>query len=336
MSAPCSCQHLIILCFSGFLMDRFDIMSGHNVAVLWDNSSTAESGMQLVQDIRAVTGEFGYVAMENIGRLTISAHRDSSFDLVLSGLVPNSATMHSFEVFAEIARILKPGGRFYFTEPVCVSGDSSKLKTGSQLTSALKLAGFTEITEVGLFTIQTEPLTAEQLCSIKQSVGHQGNNLIKMALMAKKPNFEVGSSAQLKLSFVKKPKAVEKPQLDLNTRKAWTLSATDMNDDDVDLIDSDELLDEADLKKPDPASLRAMDCGDSKKKKRACKNCTCGLADELGGKGSKGAKIPQVKSSCGSCYLGDAFRCASCPYMGMPAFKPGEKILLSDQTLTDA
>jgi len=38
--------------------------------------------------------------------------------------------------------------------------------------------------------------------------------------------------------------------------KAWTLSANDMFDDDVDVLDSDDVLDDLDLKKPDPATLK--------------------------------------------------------------------------------
>jgi len=99
--------------------------------------------------------------------------------------------------------------------------------------------------------------------------------------------------------------------------------------DDDELIDDDELLNEEDLKKPDPASLKA--CGTTGKKK-ACRDCSCGLAEELAG-----ANTPKdtsaAKSSCGSCYLGDVFRCATCPYLGTPAFKPGEKVQLSDAML---
>jgi len=97
-----------------------------------------------------------------------------------------------------------------------------------------------------------------------------------------------------------------------------------------DLIDEDSLLTEEDKQKPDPASLKV--CGTTGKRK-ACKNCSCGLAEELASE-TRPAGPPKGKSSCGSCYLGDAFRCATCPYLGTPAFKPGEKVALSDDFMS--
>ncbi|XP_034831059.1 anamorsin homolog [Maniola hyperantus] len=126
---------------------------------------------------------------------------------------------------------------------------------------------------------------------------------------AEKPKFEVGAKVFLKLNS--KP-AVWK--LEDTVEEAWAGT----NDDEI--IDTDVLLDEDDLKKPDQQSLRV--CATTGKRK-ACADCSCGLAEEL-----RGETKDTPKSSCGSCYLGDAFRCATCPYLGMPAFKPGEKVML--------
>ncbi|KAK2112658.1 Anamorsin [Saguinus oedipus] len=175
-------------------MADFGIFAGRFVEVIWDP----------VDKLQVLTGNEGCVSVENINQLLQSAHKESSFDIILSGSVPGSTTPHSAEILAEIAQILPPG---------------------------------------------------------------------------KKPNFEVGSPSQLKLSITKKSSPSVKPAVD-PAAKLGTLSANDMEEDSMDLTDSDELLGPEDLKKPDTASLRAAACGEGKKRK-ACKNCPCGLAEEL-------------------------------------------------------
>jgi len=141
----------------------------------------------------------------------------------------------------------------------------------------------------------------------------------KNYVISEKPNYETGSKT--KLSFGKKPDA---------TAKVWKLDV----DEDGEMIDADDLLDEEDKQKPTPESLRV--CSTTGKRK-ACKDCSCGLAIELEAEAIGKSIDPNQtqKSSCGSCYLGDAFRCSTCPYLGLPAFKPGEKIQITEMMKSD-
>lgn len=58
-------------------------------------------------------------------------------------------------------------------------------------------------------------------------------------------------------------------------------------------------------------------------RKRQCANCTCGRAKEK-------KPVQAVKSNCGNCSRGDAFRCEGCPYKGMPAFEDGKEFTFDD------
>ncbi|CAN2389318.1 Component of the cytosolic iron-sulfur (Fe-S) protein assembly (CIA) machinery. Required for the maturation of extramitochondrial Fe-S proteins. Part of an electron transfer chain functioning in an early step of cytosolic Fe-S biogenesis. Electrons are transferred to the Fe-S cluster from NADPH via the FAD- and FMN-containing protein ndor1. Has anti-apoptotic effects in the cell. Involved in negative control of cell death upon cytokine withdrawal. Promotes development of hematopoietic cells [Pristimantis euphronides] len=310
------------------LRDRLSLC--HHLLVTWDGGCVRSALQAFVSEVQASAAPGGRVSVENVQRLVLSAHSDSSFDAVLLGLVPGSLAVHSADVLAEVARILKPGGSLLLQEPVDPgAAGTALLRSPAQLSSALTLSGLTEVTQ-----ILEEPVSSQQMDGIRRRLGSSSSDVVSVTIVAKKPNYEVGSSRQL--SHSRRPVSA-KPSVDPAAVNLWTLSANDMNDENVDLLDSDELLDQDDLKKPLPSSLRAGGCGEgSEKKRKACKNCTCGLAEELEEEKSNTSAPKPAVSACGNCYLGDAFRCASCPYLGMPAFKPGEKVLLNPGQLQDA
>lgn len=265
------------------------------------------------------------VALEHAERLIGATLPESSFDVAISGAMPPACLSHSNEILEELARVLKPNGTLHVCEPVVTRGIIAGLRSMQKLSSALKLSGFINVSEVALLKSGNEldacfkdglrklgwSLTEEQL----ETIG-------LVQVQASKPGYEIGASTQLSLPQTTK-QGVSGPSLD----QIWTLTASDALDTEV--VDSDTLLAEEDFLKPNPESLKS-DCGPNSGSRKACKNCTCGLAEILA---SEKEKPKPVTSSCGNCYLGDAFRCASCPYLGMPAFKPGEQIRLSDRQL---
>ncbi|KAF4121331.1 hypothetical protein GMORB2_2293 [Geosmithia morbida] len=139
----------------------------------------------------------------------------------------------------------------------------------------------------------------------------------------------------------------------------------DFGDDD-ELVDENDLLTAEDFTRPImqqregrrkeeeeltfPSIIIALECQPKPgKRRRACKDCTCGLAERINkedeerqNKAKADLDVMKLQSddlfdeldftvkgktgSCGNCSLGDAFRCDGCPYIGLPPFKPGEEV----------
>lgn len=157
--------------------------------------------------------------------------------------------------------------------------------------------------------------------------------------------------------LVQKDGGLEKIQLEdavplhLGAKKVLRIDDIDwdnLGDNEDDLIDEDTLLSEQDLTRPYQQIYEQPKA--CQKRRKACKGCTCGLAARLeaedkarqvkAGQDLNTIKlqadelneldftVPGTSSSCNNCSLGDAFRCEGCPYIGFPAFKPGEEVRL--------
>lgn len=133
-------------------------------------------------------------------------------------------------------------------------------------------------------------------------------------LNASLPNYEQGASVSL---------AIGPP-----TSKSSAWAAALSSKEQVPLVNEDDLLQRDGIPDGD-----GKECStDDKGKRKPCKDCSCGLA-EIYEKEQQEVNA-QPKSSCGNCSLGDAFRCAGCPYLGLPPFKPGEKVAIPSSFMT--
>lgn len=216
-----------------------------------------------------------------------------SFSIDVVLFISRSHELPGNQLFEEISRVLKPGGTILIYTKL-PSDKGAVDKAISALERKLLLAGF---------------LDAQRL-QLKSVVPAE---VVSFGVKGKKPSWKIGSSFAIK----KAPKSLMKLQVD----------------DDSDLIDEDTLLTEEDLKKPDLPPVGDCEVGSTRK---ACKNCTCGRAEAEEKVEKLGLTMDQLnnpQSACGSCGLGDAFRCSTCPYKGLPPFKLGEKVSLSSNFL---
>lgn len=274
------------------------IQGNSEVLILLGDGVISSALSDFIVKIKGLNGN-GQVLVNNLSELKKQNYNEASIDVVL--FILKQSLLKSNEIFVEILRLLKQSGKLVLYEPLPLE----KSKESDTTNFAERLA---RLTLAGFLINNTDPISIEkETLELLSNIYENGPNPFE--IVAQKPSFKIGSSVVLNLT----PKE----------SNVWKLDSAVEDD----LIDEDELLDEDDLKKPDATSLRV--CGTTGKRK-ACKDCTCGLAEELSGK-TKGEGIQ--KSSCGNCYLGDAFRCASCPYLGMPAFKPGEKVVLPTSQL---
>ncbi|CEP18410.1 hypothetical protein [Parasitella parasitica] len=250
-------------------------------------------------------------------------------------------------IFSRYLATLKNDGQLILQEPILLRDLGNTVcpisRKEEELVSLLKLAGFINVTVKNVSPVTDQDLNEFfHLWSVSQKrlddgmISRLSGKFGLIYISAKKPAYNVGQKIALKL---KKATKAEK-------KKVWLINT---NDDDegitIDLEDEEGLLDDEDKARPSKDSLtRPDDCNLTDGKRKACKGCTCGR--EEGDEEENGNVValdlmedveqevievdptPKENSGCGSCSLGDAFRCSTCPYMGMPAFNEGDKIRL--------
>ena len=226
-----------------------------------------------------------------------------------------SSEQLSPETLSAFFDALKPGGRL----GVFVKGggeqNSSSAMMQKEVSKRLTLEGFEDVV-------------------VSEQTSVSGTSATKVS--GRKPKWERGVTFSLGEKKTKKTL--------VSKASAW-----EEDDDDRDeMIDEDALLTEKDKAKPN-AEGEGVGCPPTRK---PCKDCTCGRKEEeeMKENATPASSVVKMdlendpndetfKSACGNCALGDAFRCAGCPYLGQPAFKENDEenkvVMLDDLGTVD-
>lgn len=269
----------------------------------------------------------------------------STYDIVLlltdaDGTSRESHKLLGRDVMTKVVHALKTGGIFKSQDGLFGSVDSAE-KTEAIL-AGLVSQGKDGMVKPDNAESQSVPLRFGK----KASAATNGTNGAPNGVSNGVPN----GTFPLPLNGKRKETSTEPP-------KPAGVGFVDFSDDfedpiitgeDDELVDEDDLITEEDLARPiiQPPECRPK----AGKRRRACKDCTCGLkekieAEDAAKRATADKALNTMKlgaddlaevdftvqgkvGSCGNCALGDAFRCDGCPYIGLPAFKPGEEVRL--------
>ncbi|KAA8571699.1 hypothetical protein EYC84_001680 [Monilinia fructicola] len=238
---------------------------------------------------------------------------ESTYDLVLiltdaDGTRAESAELLTRDVFGKITQALKAGAKLQAQD-----GTFGQEIDGAEYREAI-LAG----------------LVAEGGVMLKPD--HSASVAVPLRLRRKENN---KSAARKSVDMTGDVAEKDIPKNDAPKGVGFIDFSDDFDaEDDDELIDEDTLLTEEDMKKP--LAIPPECAPRAGKRRRACKDCTCGLAEKLAKedadkRATADRQLQALKldaddlaevdftvkgkvGSCGNCSLGDAFRCDGCPY----------------------
>lgn len=242
---------------------------------------------------------------EKISICLLSPNEDANRNV---GGIP-VATLPSIDIYLNSTELLS------HYDTLALASLVKYLRPDGRLSVHVVSDGSTTDTQMDWEIIMTSFVLAGLKIESEQREGGGGDGRVFTAhKMASTANI---STAPARLNFT-----AEKAKVTLN-----------LEDEDDDQIDEDDLLangGDGMLAPPPTLDLeaRAKAVGDDCGGRKACDNCTCGRAEMESADARGEEKKEAHKSSCGNCAKGDAFRCAGCPYLGMPAFKEGEEHLV--------